>query len=419
MDAHGGSKGMQLFNIITILLVLSALFAYVNHRFIKLPMTIGLMLISMLVSLAFVSMGHLGLGLEAGRTGAFFLRSVNFDKTLMVGLLGFMLFAGALHLDVNDLLEHKWEIGVFALTGPVLSTFLVGSSMYFVLAWLGIDMRYIYCLLFGAIVSPTDPIAVLGIMKEARVPKALETTISGESLFNDGVAVVVFLILHGIATGEHAATPGDVSIMFVKETFGGFAFGLAIGWLAYRVLKSVDNYQVEILVTLALVTGGYALALSIHTSGPIAIVVSGLLVGNVGRKFAMSDRTRERIDVFWELIDEILNAILFVLIGLELLAVTVTGRFVLAGAAAIAVALLARLVSLAVPSAVLRPVELGPGALKILTWGGLRGGIAVALALSLPPGFERSVIMTMTYAVVAFSILVQGLTLKYLLKPAS
>jgi CPA1 family monovalent cation:H+ antiporter len=209
-----------------------------------------------------------------------------------------------------------------------------------------------------------------------------------------------------------------VSVLFVKEVVGGFAFGLAVGWLAYRILKTLDNYQVEILVTLALVTGGYALALSMHTSGPIAIVVAGLMIGNAGRKFAMSDRTRERLDTFWELIDEILNSVLFVLIGLELLAVTLNSRFLLAGAVAIPVALMSRFVSLAVPSAVLRPLDLGPGALKILTWGGLRGGIAVALALSLEPGFERSVILAMTYAVVVFSILVQGLTLKYLLKPA-
>jgi CPA1 family monovalent cation:H+ antiporter len=408
---------MHLFNIIAILFVLSALFAYLNHRFFKLPAAIGLMLISMVVSLALVFMGHSGLGFGFESEGVRFLSNVDFDKTLMVGMLGFMLFAGALKLNVNDLLEHKWKIGLFATAGLITSVLLVGSSMYFALKAIGLEMGYIYCLLFGAIVSPTDPIAVLGILREARTPKALEISITGEALFNDGVAVVVFVILHGIATGEHSASVGEVSVLFIEEIVGGFAFGLAIGWLAFRVLKTVDNYQVEILVTLALVTGGYAMALSMHTSGPIAIVVAGLMVGNVGRKFAMSDRTRERLDMFWELIDEILNSILFVLIGLELLAVTMNGRFVLAGAVAIAVALAARFVSLAIPSAVLRPLDLGKGSLKILTWGGLRGGIAVALALSLQPGFERSVILTMTYSVVVFSILVQGLTLKYLLKP--
>jgi CPA1 family monovalent cation:H+ antiporter len=336
---------MQLFNIITILFVLSALFSYVNHRFIRLPTAIGLMLISVLVSLALVFMGHLGLGFGFEREGVRFLSSINFDKTLMVGMLGFMLFAGALHLNINDLLAHKWKIGFFATVGLIISTF----------------MGYIYCLLFGAIVSPTDPIAVLGILREARTPKAMEISITGESLFNDGIAVVVFIILHGIATGEHSASMREVSVLFVKETIGGFAFGLAVGWLAYRILKTLDNYQVEILVTLALVTGGYALALSMHTSGPIAIVVAGLMVGNVGRKFAMSDRTRERLDTFWELIDEILNSILFVLIGLELLAVTLNVRFVLAGALAVPVALMSRFVSLAVPSAVLRPLDLGQG----------------------------------------------------------
>lgn len=410
-------NGVHLYNVIAILLVLSALFAFLNHRFIKLPSAIGLMLISMIVSLALVFMGHLGLGFGFEREGARFLSNVNFDKTLMVGMLGFMLFAGSLHLDINDLLIHKWKIGIFATAGLVISTFLVGSAMYFVLQLIGLEVSYIYCLIFGAIISPTDPIAVLGILREAGAPRSLEISITGESLFNDGVAVVVFIILHGIATGEHSISMREVSVLFAKEVVGGFAFGLTIGWLAYKVLKTVDNYQVEILVTLALVTGGYAMALSMHTSGPIAIVVAGLMIGNVGRNFAMSDRTRERLDVFWELVDEILNAILFVLIGLELLAVTLNARFVLAGIVAIPVALLARFISLAVPSAVLRHLDLGRGSLKIMTWGGLRGGIAVALALSLHPGFEREVILTMTYPVVVFSILIQGLTLKYLLKP--
>jgi CPA1 family monovalent cation:H+ antiporter len=408
---------MDLFNIISILITLSALLAYVNHRFVRLPTTIGLMLISIVLSLGLLAIGRLGQPALL-RHGMELVGSIDFNRTLMVGMLSFLLFAGALHVDINELMEQKWRIGVFATFGVLLSTFLIGTSMYYILRWLGLGTEYIYCLLFGSIISPTDPIAVIGILKKAGAPKSLEIKIAGESLFNDGVGVVVFIALLSMATGEHEMTPADIPLFFAKEAVGGFAFGLLLGWLSYRALKSVDNYRVEILITLALVTGGYAFALAIHTSGPITIVVAGLLIGNHGRKFAMSDRTRNNLDMFWKLVDELLNSVLFVLIGLELLMITFSGRCFLAGAVAVPVALAARFVSLGIPVSLMRlRGRFSPNALKIMTWGGLRGGISVALALSIPAGPERDLVLGMTYTVVVFSILVQGLTIKHLISP--
>ena len=409
---------MELFNIIAVLITLSALFGYVNHRYIKLPTTIGLMFISITMSLGMVILGHLGqFGLGLERQWVDMIRGIDFNKTLMVGMLSFLLFAGALHVDLSELLKQKWQIGVFATFGVVLSTFLAGSLMYAISGWLGIGLTFIYCLLFGALISPTDPIAVLGILKKAGAPKDLEIKITGESLFNDGVGVVVFITLLNIANGGQEVAPGEILLLFGEEMIGGILLGLAAGWIAYLLLKSIDNYQVEILITLALVTGGYALATAIHTSGPIAIVVAGLLIGNHGRRFAMSEKTRLNLDMFWELIDEILNALLFVLIGIELLVITLSGRYLLAGCMAIPVALLARSISIGLPQSLM---SLGRKfdfkSLQIMTWGGLRGGISVALALSLPAGPGRASIITMTYVVVVFSILVQGLTIKYLFK---
>ncbi|MEJ2683625.1 MAG: sodium:proton antiporter [Candidatus Sulfobium sp.] len=411
---------MNLFNIVAILITLSAAFGYLNHRFIRLPNTIGLMLISILMSLGLVIVGLLfpsTLGIEEHWKS--FLQNIDFNKSLMVGMLGFLLFAGSLHVDSEELLRRKWEIGIFATAGVVISTFVTGITIYFVSGWLGLKLRFITSLLFGALISPTDPIAVLGILRKSGAPKSLEIIISGESLFNDGIGVVVFVILAGMASGSHGASFQEASLLFLEEAIGGFVLGLLLGWLAYGVLKSIDNYQVEILVTLALVTGGYALAAALHTSGPIAIVVAGLLIGNRGRKFAMSEKTRHNLDMFWELVDVILNSLLFVMIGLELLVVTLTGRYLIAGGLAVAVALLARLVSVGIPFSLMRSrSRLPAGTLKVMTWGGLRGGIAVALALSLPHGPERDIVITMTYSIVVFSILVQGLTIKNLVAPS-
>ncbi len=332
-------------------------------------------------------------------------------------MLSFLLFAGALHVDINDLAKQKWVITLLATGGVVLSTFLVGFLTWHVLDLLGYPTPMIYCLLFGALISPTDPIAVLGILKSAGVPKTLEVKITGESLFNDGVGVVVFLVLLKIAAGGGGITVEEVAWLFFEEAFGGVAFGLIIGSIAYWMLKSVDSYQVEILLTLALVAGGYALATHLHLSGPIAIVVAGLLIGNHGRLFAMSDTTRENLDTFWELVDEVLNSVLFVLIGLEVLILPFTASYLIAGALVVPTVLAARFVSVGVPVTLMRRFrEFSPDVIKIMTWGGLRGGISVALALSLPAVPAREVLLAITYQVVVFSILVQGLTIGRLVR---
>ena len=287
------------------------------------------MLLSLLFSLALILFGEFGSSLDEQAT--MLVKSIDFNEALLHGMLSFLLFAGALHVNINDLREQKWVIGTLATIGVISSTFIIGTIMYYVLQWLGIPVAYIYCLLFGSLISPTDPIAVMGILKLVGAPKTLETKIAGESLFNDGVGVVVFLVLLGIATGGDEVSAMHVINLFAIEALGGVFFGLGLGFLGFFMLRGVDNYQVEALITLALVSGGYAFAESIHISAPIAIVVAGLFIGNQGRTLAMSDNTRERLDDFWELIDEILNAILFLLIGVELLILTFTNQFYVSG----------------------------------------------------------------------------------------
>jgi CPA1 family monovalent cation:H+ antiporter len=400
---------VRLLNLAAILITLSALFSYLNHRYLRLPTTIGVMLFALLLSLILIGFGTFDPRIE--HYAEQLLAEIDFNKALMLGMLSFLLFAGALHININDLARHKWVILTLASGGVLLSTLIVGTLTWWLLAGLGLQLSFAYCLLFGALISPTDPVAVLGILKTAGVPKSLETKIAGESLFNDGVAVVVFIILYRIATGGADVSPSGIAGLFLLEALGGLLFGLVIGLAAYAMLKSVDNYQVEILITLALVTGGYALAHAMHVSGPIAIVVAGLLIGNHGRLLAMSKTTRQHLDTFWELLDEILNAVLFVLIGLEILLLVFTRQYFVAGVLAIPIVLLARLISVGLPIGLLRKLRtFSPGVVKILTWGGLRGGISVALALSLPPGPERKLIVAITYIVVVFSIAIQGLT---------
>ena len=406
---------MKLFNILAILITLSAGFSYINHRFVRLPTTIGLMAIALLISLGLIALGPLEFGLK--EDARLLLNSIDFDETLLHGMLSFLLFAGALHINLADLARQKYIIGTLATLGVIGSTFVIGFAGWWVLGWLGIELPFIYCLLFGALISPTDPIAVMGILKKAGVPQSLETKITGESLFNDGVAVVVFLVILEIATGTHGVTAASVAGLFLKEVLGGLFFGLLIGAIAYWMLKSVENYQVEIMITLALVTGGFALTDALHLSGPIAIVVAGLLIGNHGRMLAMSDEVRDHLDKFWELVDEILNAVLFVLIGLEVLILTFNRAYLLAGIILIPLLLAARFVSVGIPVVILKRFRtFSPHVIKILTWGGLRGGISVALALSLPAGENREVILAVTYAIVVFSIIAQGLTIGKLVK---
>jgi len=406
---------MNLFQLLAVLLTLSALFSYLNHRFLHLPTTIGLMLIALAMSLGLLALGPLGAGIEAQAEAM--LETVDFDATLLHGMLAFLLFAGALHVNLEDLARQRLVIGVLATVGVVGATFISAAFAWLVFQAIGIDVPWLACLLFGALIAPTDPIAVLGILKSVGAPKSLETKITGESLFNDGIAVVVFLVLLGIASGEGETSVASISWLFIQEAIGGALFGLASGWVAYRMLRSIDNYQVEVLITLALVTGGYALAEAWHLSAPIAIVVAGLLIGNRGRLLGMSEQTREHLDTFWELIDEILNAVLFVLIGMELLVLTFRGEYLLAGLMLIPAVLLARLISVGLPVGLLRRHRpFSPGAVWILTWGGLRGGISVALALSLPAAPWRDPLIAATYVIVVFSIAVQGLTLGKLVR---
>ncbi|MAS93890.1 MAG: sodium:proton antiporter [Verrucomicrobiales bacterium] len=328
-------------------------------------------------------------------------------------MLSYLLFAGALHVDLSDLAKQKWAIALMATIGVCLSTVLVGSIAYFLLPLFGFETKFIYCLLFGALISPTDPVAVLGILKKAGVGKTLETKITGESLFNDGVGVVIFLALLGIATGKHEPSLGHVAELFAVEALGGIAFGAALGFVGYFLIRAIDNYQVEVLLTLAMVTGGYTLAMHFHLSGPLAMVVAGLMIGNHGRVLAMSNTTRKHLDLFWELLDEILNALLFALIGLELLIVAnqFSIQTFLLGLVMIVAVLICRAASVSLPVTILKPFrKFDEGTIKMLTWGGLRGGISVALALALPEEAGRSIFLKITYMVVIFSIAVQGLT---------
>lgn len=413
---------MELFEIVAALVTLASLFSFVNDRWIRLPTTIGLMVISLVFSLALIGLGFFVPAIE--QRAEAIVGSIDFNESLMHGMLGFLLFAGALHINLPDLARQRWVIATLASVGVLISTLLVGLLAWVALAWIGIEMRFIYCLLFGALISPTDPIAVLAILKQAGAPKSLEIKIAGESLFNDGVGVVVFLGIWEIATGEYGFDPGHLMALFLQEAVGGALFGLAIGGIAYQMLKRVDNYSVEILISLALAAGGYALANALHLSGPIAMVVAGLLIGNHGRSWAMSANTREHLDTFWELVDEVLNAVLFVLIGLEVIILTFTGHYLLAGLLMIAAVLVARLIAVGIPLHALRRWQvLHPHAVRILTWGGLRGGISVALALSIPSQArdgtavpEREVILAITYVVVVFSIVVQGLTIGRVLR---
>ena len=406
---------MNLFEIISVLVTLSALFSYLNYRYIHLPTTIGLMVFALLMSLVLASAGSLTDGIENEVRGL--LGSIDFHHTLLHGMLSFLLFAGALHVNFSDLRSQAWVVSVLASFSVLASTVMVGGLAWWVFSLLGVDIPLIWCMVFGALISPTDPIAVLGILRKAHAPKTLETKITGESLFNDGIAVVVFLVILGIATGQREATVETVTHLFLQEAVGGAVYGAAIGWLVFMMLRSIDNYQVEVLITLALVTGGYAGAEALHLSAPIAIVVAGLLIGNHGRSFALSDESRENLDTFWELIDEILNAVLFVLIGLEVLVLQLRMEYIWAALLMIPLVLLARFVAVGVPINIMRRFRrFSPRVVTILTWAGLRGGISVAMALSLPTGEVRDALLAVTYGIVVFSILVQGLTVGPLIR---
>ncbi len=403
-------SSLSILEISAIFLSITALLSYVNHRFIGLPTTIGVMVISILLSLFAIFLGFLGFD-QLIDYEVSLLDQLDFTEVLLDGMLSMLLFAGALNVNISDLRRYKLPIGILACIGTIVSAILIATAIYLMLPLLGFSLPFIWCLLFGALISPTDPIAVMGILASAGAPKSLETVIAGESLFNDGIGVVIFVILLGILTSGDIPTVNYVAHTLAVEAGGGILFGLLLGAILYYLIKSIDSYQEEVLLTLAGVIGGYALASHWHLSGPLAMVMMGLMVGNRGRALAMSDKTRHYIDLFWELIDEILNAILFVLIGLEIVIIAYSGNLFIAGGLTIIIALLARFIVVGMTTKTFRrQLDLPSGAWKVLTWGGLRGGISVALVLQLPIGAERDILLALTYAVVVFSILVQGLS---------
>lgn len=404
---------MELYYTFSILIVLASFFAYLNLRFLKLPGTIGIMIIAVLVSIA---MRLLGDEYFPEITKEFFelIRTFNFNEILMGAMLNFLLFAGALHINISDLREHKWPILTYASVSVVLSAFIIAGLFYAVAPMLGIQIPFIYCLLFGTLISPTDPIVVLGILKEAKVPKMIETKITGESLFNDGVAVVMFAVVLKMATDTtFDASFASISKLFLLEAGGGILLGALLGFTASNVMKKIDDYKVSVLITLSIVMGGFLIAKQLHFSSPLAMVIAGLIIGNYGKAVAMSETTRDYLSKFWELIDEILNAILFLFIGFELLMLPDLQEQLLLGVVAIFICLLARTLAIFIPaSTLLRKNVYSNGSLTTMVWGGIRGGVSIALVMSIPNsvGGIKDILLEVTYIVVLFSIVVQGLT---------
>lgn len=402
-----------MLDIAAVCLVVTALLAYLNHRFVGLPTTIGVMAGALALSLALIGLDALGWVETLRQYEASLLTSIDFSEVLLQGMLSLLLFAGAMHIDLKELKSYRWPVLGLAVGGTLASTAIVGLLMWWALPWVGLPLPLLPCLLFGALISPTDPIAVLGIVKSSGAPKNVQLVIAGESLFNDGVGVVIFTLLLGMLASGDAPTLSHGAELLFREVVGGLVLGAALGAATFFLLRSIDQYQVEVLLTLAAAFGGYALASHLHVSGPLAMVVAGLVVGNHGREFAMSRQTRQHVDLFWELIDEILNAVLFVLIGMEVILIPFSEGVAPAVVLAIGVTLLARTLAVGVPVTLWHArFRLPAGAGKVLTWGGLRGGISVALALSLPHGEARTLLVPLTYAIVVFSVLVQGLTIR-------
>lgn len=402
--------------VIPVFLVVTAVLAWVNARYLKLPSTIGVMAAALMLSTATLLLDFLGHGLPRDYAAELF-STIDFSAVLMEGMLSILLFAGALQVDLSQLARYRWQIGLLAVFGTIAAALLVGAGLYYLLPLVGLPLPLAFCLVFGALIAPTDPISVTGLLRQVGAPVNLETVISGESLFNDGVGIVLFTVLAAMAA-QHSAPEGTATVvLLLREAGGGVLLGLVLGYVVYRMLKAIDSYQEEVLLTVAAVLGGYSLAHVLHVSGPLAMVAAGILIGNRARARAMSDLTREQLDHFWELLDSMLNAVLFVLIGFEALLLPFSGTLFSAGLAAIGVTLGARLLTAGLPVALLgRRSGLPEGAWQVLTWGGLRGGISVALALSLAPGPERDALVTMTYIVVVFSVLVQGLSVERLVR---
>lgn len=402
---------MELYYTFSILIVLAAIFSYLNLRFLKLPSTIGIMIIAMVASLSLVAVGksypHLAIRFSN------IIASVDFSEVLMGAMLNFLLFAGAIHISLHDLRQQRTPIMIFSTIGVVISTIVVGSLMYFAFRFFDLNIPFLQCLVFGALISPTDPIAVIAILKKAGIRKSLEIKVAGESLFNDGVAVVLFAILLQLARGSSVdITFVNISGLFLQEAGGGLLVGLGLGYIASRAIMKINSYNVTVIITLAIVMGGYLITRSLHLSGPLTMVAAGLVIGNYGKAVAMSATDKDYLDKFWELIDEILNAMLFLIIGFELLLIPDLNAYWVIGSSAVVVVLLARFFSIWIPIRLVPKIgKFDRKTIVILVWGGLRGGVSVALALTIDTALNKNLFLAITYYVVVFSIIVQGLTI--------
>ncbi len=412
--------GLTPFDAAAILMVLVATLAFLNHRFIRLPQSVAMTGLSAFASLIVLGVDQIipGVGLSGYVTS--FVDRMDFQTTLLNGMLSFLLFAGALHVDWKEMHRGRWPILILSTLGVIISTTIVGGAFWLVSTVVGIAMPLIWCLVFGALISPTDPVAVMGVLKRTKCSPTLQATVAGESLFNDGVGVVVFTIVLAAAINGQSLSLAVAAQHFLFQAVGGIVAGLAVGYVGFAAMRSIDEYNVELMITLAIVMGGYALAQWINVSGPVAMAVAGLLIGNAGVAHAMDETTRDHVLKFWALVDELLNAVLFLLIGLEIVAVSPNPSVLLLAAASIPIVLLARVVSVVPPLYAMRSIiPVGGPSMAALLWGGLRGGISVAMALSLAAGPERPIILTATYVVVLFSVLIQGATVSPIMLRAS
>jgi len=409
---------VELYYSFSALIVLASIFAYLNYRFLKLPSTIGIMVIAIVVSIFLVMFGETVLPRTFGHLNKL-MNSIDFTEVLMGAMLNFLLFAGGIHININDLKEQFRPVLIFSTVGVVISTFVVGFGMFYLLPFVGIKLPFIYCLVFGALISPTDPVAVLSVLKQAKVSKSLETKVAGESLFNDGMAVVVFTVVMQLAIGKEVDLGVEsIGLLLMKEAGGGILLGVLLGWITSRLMREVDDYIISVLVTLSVVMGGYLIARQMHISGPLTMVAAGLFMGNFNVRFKMKSVTQDYLIKFWELIDEILNAVLFLFIGFELLMIKDLKHFMLPGLLAIIVVLLARFISIWGPTKFMSlRTRFSPQTVKVLVWGGIRGGVSIALAMSIPKSEYSEIILSITYCVVVFSIIVQGLTIAKVANP--
>ncbi|WP_333851381.1 cation:proton antiporter [Epilithonimonas sp.] len=409
---------MELYYSFSVLIVLASLFAYINYRLLKLPSTIGIMVIAIIVSVTLVASGENFLPKTTTHLTEL-VHSLDFTEVLMGAMLNFLLFAGGIHVNIKDLKEQFGPVVIFSTVGVIISTFAVAFGTFYLLPLVGIQMPFIYCLVFGALISPTDPVAVLSILKQAKVSKSLETKVAGESLFNDGMAVVVFTVVLQIAIGKEInLNVENIGLLLLREAGGGLLLGVLLGYTASRAMRVVDDYIISVLITLSVVMGGYLIAHEMHISAPLAMVAAGLFMGNFSESFKMKSETQDYLIKFWELIDEIMNAVLFLFIGFELLLIKDLNEYLVAGGICIMIVLLARWVAIFVPTKFMAfKYRFSPQTVKVLVWGGIRGGVSIALALSIPVNEYSQIIISITYCVVVFSIIVQGLTIAKVANP--